>query len=152
MSTVAPAPGKLHIVVGYDGSAPAVRALDSAVNLLHGREGDIEVVYIAHLTGLEMLSADAIVEMEETFNEMAQDLQAQAAKQLADREQRWNFRQRQGLIAQQLIEEAEQIAAAHPGDSVVIVVGSSSQSAHRMVGSAAVALARHTPVPIVIVP
>lgn len=152
MSTVPPAAGKLHIVVGFDGSAPAVRALDSAVSLLHGRDGDIEVVYVAHLTGLEMLSADAIVEMEETFNQMAEDLRAQVGKQLADHEQRWNFRQRQGLIAQQLIEEAEQIAAARPGEPVMIVVGSSSQAAHRMVGSAAVALARHASVPIVIVP
>ena len=152
MSTVSPTAGKLHIVVGYDGSPPAVRALDSAVSLLHSRDGDIEVVYVAHLTGLEMLSADAIVEMEETFNQMAEDLRDQVGKQLADREKRWSFRQRQGLIAQQLIEEAAQTVSAHPGDQVVIVVGSSSQAAHRMVGSAAVALARHAPVPIVIVP
>ncbi|HYZ55209.1 MAG TPA: hypothetical protein VE733_17145 [Streptosporangiaceae bacterium] len=33
-----------------------------------------------------------------------------------------------------------------------LVVGSSSQAAHRMIGSVAVSLARHTPVPLVIVP
>jgi nucleotide-binding universal stress UspA family protein len=35
---------------------------------------------------------------------------------------------------------------------VVIVVGSSSQIAHRIVGSVSVGLARHSPVPVVIVP
>ena len=33
----APSAGFLHIVVGYDGSAPAGRALDAAVGLLRGR-------------------------------------------------------------------------------------------------------------------
>jgi nucleotide-binding universal stress UspA family protein len=35
---------------------------------------------------------------------------------------------------------------------VVVVVGSSSQVAHRVIGSVAVSLARHSPVPIVVVP
>jgi nucleotide-binding universal stress UspA family protein len=35
---------------------------------------------------------------------------------------------------------------------VSIVVGSSSQAAHRLVGSMAVSLARRSPVPVVIVP
>jgi nucleotide-binding universal stress UspA family protein len=152
MSTVPPAAGKLHVVVGYDGSEPAVRALDSAVNLLQGRDGDIEVVYVAYLTTLDMLSADAIAEMERTFDELARDLQVQAGKQLADREERWHFQRRQGMIQEQLTEEATRVQAAHPGDTVVIVVGSSSHATHRMIGSVAVGLARHAPVPLVIVP
>jgi len=35
---------------------------------------------------------------------------------------------------------------------VVIIVGSSSHAAHRVIGSAAVGLARHSPVPLIIVP
>ena len=35
---------------------------------------------------------------------------------------------------------------------VVIVIGSSSYATHRVVGSVAVSLARHAPVPLVIVP
>jgi len=41
---------------------------------------------------------------------------------------------------------------AHAGASVAIVVGSSSHALHRVVGSVAVSLARHSPVPLVIVP
>jgi nucleotide-binding universal stress UspA family protein len=152
MSTIPPSAGKLHLVVGYDGSAPAVRALDAAVSLLHDRDGSIDVVYVAHLTSLEMMSADAIAEMEMSFDQMARDLQAQADRQLTGREKRWRFERRQGMIAEQLVAAAAQTLGAHPGDTAAIVVGSSSQAAHRMIGSVAVSLARHAPVPLVIVP
>jgi nucleotide-binding universal stress UspA family protein len=152
MSTVMPSSGNLYLVVGYDGSAPAVRALDAAVRLLHGRTGAIEVVYVAHLTPAEMMSADAIAEMEVSFEEITRDLRAQAAEQLRGREDRWEFGHGQGMITDVLIKAAEKLGDAHPGDNVVIVVGSSSQAMHRMVGSVAVSLARHAPVPLVIVP
>jgi nucleotide-binding universal stress UspA family protein len=42
--------------------------------------------------------------------------------------------------------------AARPDDVVIMVVGSSSSAMHRMVGSVAVNLARHSPVPVTIVP
>jgi len=152
MSTVPPPAGQLHLVVGYDGSAPAIRALDAAMRLLHDRDGSIDVVYVAHLTSLEMMSADAIAEMEISFDQIAEDLQVQAGKQLAGREERWRFQRRQGMITEQLVVAAAQALEAHPGDTVAIVVGSSSQASHRLVGSVAVSLARHAPVPLVIVP
>jgi nucleotide-binding universal stress UspA family protein len=152
MSTVPSSAGKLYLVVGYDGSAPAVRALDAAVRLLSGREGSISVVYIAHLTSVEMLSPDAIVEVEESFDELGQELRAQASEQLAGVEERWRFERRQGPIAEQLIEAATEHPDAQPGDTVAIVVGSSSQAVHRMVGSVAVSLARHAQTPLLIVP
>jgi len=152
MNTVMPSTGNLYLVVGYDGSAPATRALDAAIGLLRGRTGAITVVYVAHLTTVEMMSADAIAEMEVSFEEMARELQAQAGEQLRDREDRWEFEHGQGMITDVLIKVAEKLRGAHPGDSVAIVVGSSSQGMHRMVGSVAVSLARHAPVPLVIVP
>jgi len=51
-----------------------------------------------------------------------------------------------------LIAVAAGIRDARPGQNVVIVIGSSSHATHRMVGSVAVSLARHAPVPLVIVP
>jgi nucleotide-binding universal stress UspA family protein len=41
---------------------------------------------------------------------------------------------------------------ARPGDTQLIMVGSSSHASHRVMGSVAVSLARHCPVPLVIVP
>jgi nucleotide-binding universal stress UspA family protein len=152
VNTSAPPAGNLYLVVGFDGSPPASRALDAAVRLLRGRTGDIDVLYVAHLTSMDMLSPGATAEMELSFDEVERDLRAQAGEQLDGREERWRFERRQGLITDQLIAVAEQIRDAHPGDSVVIVVGSSSHAMHRMVGSVAVGLARRSSVPLVIVP
>ena len=148
----APSAGFLHIVVGYDGSVPASRALDAAVRLLRGRPGCIDVVWVAHLSSAVRLSAGAVVEMEATFDELEPELRAQAAGQLRGRGADWEFERRQGLIADELIAVAAGIRDARPGQGVVIVVGSSSHATHRMVGSVAVSLARHAPVPLVIVP
>jgi nucleotide-binding universal stress UspA family protein len=143
---------KLHLVVGYDGSPPAVRALDAAVRLLSGREGGIVVHYVAHLAAADSLSPDALVEVRETFKEAARDLREQAEEQLRGREERWQFEWREGLIAEELAAAAKRIAESAPGDTVVIVVGSSSHAMHRLIGSVPVSLSRHTSVPLIIVP
>jgi len=153
MTSAEPATSFLHLVVGYDGSPPASRALDAAVRLLQGRTGSIEVVYVAHLSSLVMLSADAIAEMEQDFGEIEQELRASAAEQLHGRVEAWGFQRRQGMIAEELISAATSLQEADaPGTVVVIVVGSSSHASHRVIGSVAVSLARHSPVPLVIVP
>jgi nucleotide-binding universal stress UspA family protein len=152
MTTATPPTVFLHIVVGYDGSPPAVRALDGAVRLLQGRTGRINVVYVAHLSSLAMLSPGAIAELESDFDDIDQELRAAAAEQLAGHDEAWEFDRRQGLIPDELISVATAIRDAHPGDTVVIVVGSSSHATHRVVGSVAVGLARHSPVPLIIVP
>ena len=152
MTTVPPPTGFLHLVVGYDGSAPASRALDAAVRLLQGRTGRIEVVYVAHPSSLVMLSAGAIAEMEKDFDEIEQELRAQAAEQLRASGAAWEFERRQGIIADDLIAVATAIRDAHPGENVAIVIGSSSHATHRVVGSVAVGLARHSPVPLIVVP
>jgi nucleotide-binding universal stress UspA family protein len=56
------------------------------------------------------------------------------------------------MITDALLGAAGQLRHADPRDKVAIVVASSSQARHRLVGSVAVALARRSPVPIVIVP
>ena len=142
----------LYLVVGYDGSPPAIRALDAAVSLLQGRTGRIDVVYVAHLPGIDMLSAGAVAEMESGFDEIERDLRTEAAERLRGLKEGWGFERRQGIIADELIAAAKDIRDAHPGGRVVTVVGSSSHAAHRLVGSVAVSLARHSPVPLVIVP
>jgi len=142
----------LRLVVGYDGSPPASRALDAAVNLLRGRTGRIDVVYVAHMPSMASLSADAVSELETDFDDVERELRTLAGEQLRGREVDWEFERREGLIAEDLIAAANDIRAAHPHATVVIVVGSSSQVMHRVVGSVAVSLARHSPVPLVVVP
>jgi nucleotide-binding universal stress UspA family protein len=152
MSTTTPPATDLRLVVGYDGSPPASRALDAAVNLLRGRTGRIELVYVAHMPSMATLSPGAVAELETDFDDVEQELRTLADEQLRAREVDWGFERRQGLIAEELIAAADDIRAAHPHATVVIVVGSSSQVMHRVVGSAAVSLARHSPVPLIVVP
>jgi nucleotide-binding universal stress UspA family protein len=141
-----------HLVVGFDDSPPAQRALAAAARLLSVRPGRITVVWVAHLTSAVELSADAIAIVESDFDEVASELRSAAARGLEDSTVPWDFQRRQGPIAQELIAAAEAIHPAGPDDVVAIVVGSSSSAMHRVVGSAAVNLARHSPVPLIIVP
>jgi nucleotide-binding universal stress UspA family protein len=152
MTTAPPPTEFVHLVVGYDGSPPTSRALDAAVRLLQGRTGRIQVVYVAHLSSLAALSPGAIAQMEIDFGEVGQELRAQATGQLRASGAAWDFQRRQGIITDELIAAATAIRDAHPGDTVAIVVGSSSHATHRMVGSVAIGLARHSPVPLMIVP
>jgi nucleotide-binding universal stress UspA family protein len=152
VSTPTPPATDLRIVVGFDGSPPSVRALDAAVNLLQGRSGGIDVVYVAHMPSMAALSPDAVTELETDFDDVEQELRTLADEQLRGHEMDWGFDRRQGLIAEELIAVASEIRAAHPHATLVIVVGSSSQVMHRVVGSVAVSLARHSPVPLVVVP
>jgi nucleotide-binding universal stress UspA family protein len=152
MSSPTPPAADLRPVVGYDGSPPAARALQAAVNLLRGRSGRIEVVYVAHMPSMAALSPGAVVELETDFDDIERELRAMAAEQLEGCEHGWGFERREGLIAEELIATASDLHSAHPDATVIIVVGSSSQVTHRIVGSAAVSLVRHSPVPVVVVP
>jgi nucleotide-binding universal stress UspA family protein len=152
ISTAMPPTGFLHLVVGYDGSPPASRALDGAVRLLQGRLGRLDVVYVAHLSSLAMLSPGAIAEAGKDFAEIEQELRTQAAGQLCASGVAWKFERRQGIIADELIAAAAAIGEARSGDTVAIIVGSSSHATHRVAGSVAIGLARHSQVPLIIVP
>ena len=52
------------------------------------------------------------------------------------------------MIAEALIAVAAGIRDARASDGMVIVAGSSSHAMHRLAGSDAVRLARHSPVPL----
>jgi nucleotide-binding universal stress UspA family protein len=153
MSTETAAVRELHLVVGFDGSPPALRALDTAARLLAVRTpGRITVVWVAHLSSEVQFSADAVAIVENDFDQVARELRTAAAERLAGSGLPWDFRWRQGLIARELVAAAQEIQAARPGDVVVILVGSSSSAMHRLIGSVAVNLAHHAPVPVTIVP
>jgi nucleotide-binding universal stress UspA family protein len=153
MSAETPPVHELHLIVGFDGSPAAMRALDAAVRLLIVRPpARVSVAWVAHLTSTVELSADAVAIVENDFDQVAQELRTAVAERLGGSGISWDFHRRQGLIAQELIVMAESAQDARPDDVVVILVGSSSSLMHRMVGSVAVNLARHSPVPIIFVP
>ena len=94
MTTAMPPARFQHLVVGYDGSPPASRALDAAARQLQGRPGRIDVVYVAHLSSLAALSPGAMTEMETDFDEIEQELRGQAAGQLDVSGAAWEFERR----------------------------------------------------------
>ncbi len=104
------------------------------------------------MPSMAALSSSAVAELETSFDDIERELRNMAGEQLEGREERWGFERRQGMIAEELLAAAKDIGAAHPDATVVIVVGSSSLVAHRVIGSVAVSLARHAPVPLVVVP
>ena len=114
VTTATPPAVFLHLVVGYDGSPPASRALDAAVRLLQDRPGRIDVVYVAHLSSLAMLSPGAIAEIESDFDEIEQQLRTAAAEQLRDRGAAWGFERRQGIVPEELTAMAIAIGEAIP--------------------------------------
>src|SRR5580698_4558510 len=120
MNATAPPAANLYLIVGYDGSPPATRALDAAIRLLYGRAGTIEVLYVAHLPSIDSLSPGAVAEMEVTFDDIAQELLATATEQLRGREERWRFERREGVIAEELTAAARDLHEAHPDDIVTI--------------------------------
>jgi nucleotide-binding universal stress UspA family protein len=153
MSAEAPSVRELHLVVGFDGSRPAARALGTAIRMLSVRPpGRITVVWVAHLSSTVELSADAVAIVEHDFDQVAAEIRAAAGERLDASGLPWDFLWRQGQIAHELIAAAESAQAARPDDVVIILVGSSASAMHRMVGSVAVSLAHHSPVPVTIVP
>lgn len=98
------------------------------------------------------LSAGAVAELEADFDDVEQELRRMVGAELTGREERWDFERRQGQVVEELLAAAADTGAAHPDATVALVVGSSSQVTHRIVGSVAVGLARHSPVPLVVVP
>src|ERR1700730_1518363 len=91
--SASPAVRELHLVVGFDGSRPAVRALDTAARLLAVRPpGRITVVWVAHLSSEVQFSADAVAIVENDFDQVATELRTAAAERLADSGLPWDFR------------------------------------------------------------
>lgn len=151
-ATTVPSPAAfLHLLVGYDGSPPARRALDAAALLLQGRAGRIDVLYVAHTPVIADAPVDP-VDMERGLDQIEQELRAQAAEQLRDSGTAWGFHRRQGSTAHELTTAATSIHDASPGRFVIIVAGSSSSAIHRVAGSVAVSLGRHPAVPVLVVP
>ena len=151
MTTTSSSLPDLHLVVGYDGSSPANRALDAALALRQGRRGHITVAYVAHVPSEAMFSANAVAAIDESLKEIEQDLGAAVTERLRNEED-WGFEGRVGIISDELLAVAKEVRESSPNGTVAIVVGTSSHAMHHLLGSVAVSLARRSSVPVVMVP
>ena len=144
---------RLIMVVGYDGSAPARRALEQAVDLLRYREGALEVVFVARLPLGASLSVAAFAEVRQGLDEQARALAEEVRGQLADQGHPWHFQRRDGAVAAELKAVAADLHRRY-GDTVeiVIVVGDSAHRYHHVAGSVSSGIVRGATFPALVVP
>jgi nucleotide-binding universal stress UspA family protein len=159
--TIAGSPDQLaYAVVGFDGSSSSLRAVDTAARLLNDRPGGMEIVYVAHLPAMATagLTAEGTVEVRQSFDDTARELAEQARARLAATHlraaaMRWHFQRRDGAIADNLIEVADELRLRHgPDAAVFLIVGRSEHGYHHVLGSVPAALERHVHYPVIVIP
>jgi nucleotide-binding universal stress UspA family protein len=141
------------LVVGFDDSPSARRALDQAVNLLSDRPGTIEVVFVEHVPVGAGLAREGFPKVEEALNEQTKALAGQVRDKLLREHHLWHFQGRSGGVAEELIATSHELHDRY-GDSawIAIVVGGSSHRHHYWGGSVAASLIRTNRFPIVVIP
>jgi nucleotide-binding universal stress UspA family protein len=145
--------GPVFLVVGYDGTEPAQRALDSAATFLHDRAGALEVVYVAHLPAGATLSAEAVSEVKDGFDDLETHFAAEVRSRLGANVPRWHFQRRDGTVAHELTAVADELRRQHgPQARIAIIVGGSAHNDHRVLGSVSMNLERVDRFPVVVVP
>ncbi len=141
----------LVLVVGFEGSDPARRALAAAGRILRDQEGWIEVVNVQPTEGGEgdQATPQPAADVKDSLGPAPTDLHYEVRSVLDAEKQPWRLRSASGAVAEELIEAARAIAdEGGPARTVVIVVGSD----RRLAFSVPITLARRSSFPVVIVP
>src|ERR1700728_3844070 len=149
------AKGNDHVVlvVGFDGTEPAQRALRAAADIVERSPGRLEVVFVAHMPATAAFSAQAVPAFREGFDQEAQDLESQVEAALASTELKWHFQRRNGEAASELLAAGGgQRAGEGPGTKVVLVVGGSAHKIDRYLNSTPTKVVRHDRFQVVVVP
>jgi len=149
-----------YAVVGFDGSAPSLRALDTAARLLNDRPGGMEIVYVAHLPAaaaaglVGAASADVRQSFDDTTRELSEEVRAHLqALHLRAAAQRWHFQRRDGAVADNLIAVADELRYTRgPDAEVFLIVGRSEHGYHHIIGSVPAALERRVHYPVIVIP
>jgi nucleotide-binding universal stress UspA family protein len=138
----------LVLVVGYEGSDPARRALAAAGRILGQREGWIEVVYIKPTEGGDQSAAPS-ADIVDSLGPAEADVHYEVRSVLDAEKQPWRLRTTSGAVSDELIGTAQEIEdEGGPSRTVVIVVGSD----RRLAFSVPITLARRSTFPVVVVP
>ena len=138
----------ISLVVGFDNSEPARRALGWGADLLRARPGMLHVVYADHPLIDSDLSGFAHTEMEDTRDQKAAGVADAAAQIAAAAGVPYTFERRQESPADAILSAASVQDAGQPGSRPVIVTGRSHHAAHQIIGSVPVRLLHQSPYPV----
>jgi hypothetical protein len=143
----------LVLVVGFDGTEPALRALRSAADVLEQRPGRIDVVFVAHVPSTVALAAQAISAVREGLDTEERDLAKKADEILGDSDVKWRFQRRNGEIAAELLAAGkEELDSEGPSTKVVLVVGGSAHKIDRYLNSTPAKVIRQDRFEVFVVP
>jgi nucleotide-binding universal stress UspA family protein len=138
----------ITLVVGFDDSAPARRALTWGADLLRARPGTLHVVYADHPLIDSDLSGFGRREMDEARDDKAAAV-AQSAAQIADTAGvPYTFERRQESPADAMLSAANDLDGAGGDSEPVLVTGRSHHAPHRILGSVPVELLHESPYPV----
>jgi hypothetical protein len=139
----------VNVVVGFDDSEPARRALIWSADLMRARSGTLRVVYADHVHVDSDLSGFAHAEMDQSRDQKATSV-AQAAQEIAAAAGvPYTFERRQEPAADAILHAADVYAAAEPTLNPIIVTGRSYHAVHHVIGSVPVRLQNESPYPVV---
>jgi nucleotide-binding universal stress UspA family protein len=138
----------IALVVGFDDSAPARRALTWAADMLRARPGTLHVVYADHPLIDSDLSGFGRPEMDEARDDKAATVAQAAAEIAATAGVPYTFERRQEAPADAMLSAANDLDAAEPASEPVLVTGRSHHVPHRILGSVPVELLHQSPYPV----
>jgi nucleotide-binding universal stress UspA family protein len=138
----------ITLVVGFDDSAPARRALSWGADLLRARPGTLHVVYADHPVLDSDLSGLGRPEMDEARDDKAAAVAQAAAEIAATAGVPYTFERRQESPADAMLAAANDLDGAEPAREPVLVTGRSHHAPHRILGSVPVELLHESPYPV----
>lgn len=138
--------GPTRILVGVDGSETSLRAGAYAAGLARRQGSHLIVVFVAPTGGIAAGMAATAGALMQAHEQIARDIEAQIEENLDRIGVRTSFVRRRGNPYLELVRVAEHLRVD------AIVVGASTQSGRRLIGSLAGRLVRDAKWPVTVVP
>ncbi|MEU6022164.1 universal stress protein [Micromonospora sp. NPDC048871] len=138
--------GPRVVLVGVDGTRTSLRAASYAAGLARRQGARLVVVFVSSPTAYAVLSDLVAEAVQQSHDELAEDLRQECRRSAEELGVPVTFLCRRGDAY------AELCAAADETQADAVVVGSSEQAGHRLVGSVATRLVRTGRWPVVVVP
>ena len=141
----------VRLVVGFDNSESARRALAWGANVLRDGHGTLHVIYADRVLIASDLPGFARTEMDRARDEKAAGVAETAAQIAATAGVPHTFERRQESPADAILIAADAEDAAEPAGAPVIVVGRSHHATGQVIGSVPDRLLRRSPYPVLTV-